>query len=121
MKMPSIEDCGPVLIGTGLAVVLAAQLWPGIPIAAAIALIGCGATYVSHKAATAGLADSLRHQRWRLCGSLLVYGALVGLAVGAELDLRFNTIFVADALLALLLLLSAVQSVFHRTDSSSTW
>jgi len=108
-------DRGPLLIGTGLAIILAAQVLPGIPVAAAFALIGWGTTRVMCQQ------PETRHQRWRLCGSLLVYGALVGLAVGAELDLRFDAVFVADALLAVLLLLSAIHSVFQRTDSSSTW
>lgn len=118
MPTQPIYNHGPLLIGTGLFIILAAQLWPGIPIAAAIALIGCGATCVMQNGATGGRA---RHQRWRLCVSLLVYGVLVGLAIGAELDLRIDVLFVADALLAVMLLLGAVHGVFQRTDSASTW
>lgn len=116
-----MNNHGPLIIGAGLVVVLAAQIWTGVPIAAAIALVGCGATCVLQKAATVGPENSLRHQRWRLCGSLLVYAALVGLAIGAELHLRLDPIFLADALLAILVLLYATHAVFQRTDSASTW
>ncbi|TWU29298.1 hypothetical protein [Bythopirellula polymerisocia] len=104
-----------MLICTGLAVILSAQLWPGLPVAAAIALIGCGATGVMCQQL------DTRHRRLRLCGSLLVYAALVGLAVGAQLHLRNDAIYVADAVVAVLLLLTAVQTTFQRTDSASSW
>ncbi len=116
-----MNNHGPLIIGVGLVVILAAQLWPGIPIAAPIALIGYGATYVLQKAATQDRANSPRHQRWRLCGSLLIYAALVGLAIGAELHLRLDAVFFVDALLAILVLLHTTQVVFQRTDSASSW
>ncbi len=120
MQSATTQHHGPLWIGAGLGIILAAQIWPGVPVAAAIALIGCGATCVLlHKAAVGRV--TIRHQRWRLCGSLLVYTALVGLAVGAELHLRCDVIFLADALLAVALLLSAVHLAFQCTDSASTW
>lgn len=111
---------GPLLIGTGLAIILAAQIGPGIPIAAAIALIGCGATVVMQKAATVGRALHFRHQRWWHGGSLLIYAALVGLAAGAQLDLRRDALYISDAVVAIVLLLGATHIAFQRT-SASNW
>ena len=105
---------GPLLIGLGLVIVLAAQFGSGVPIAGAIALIACGATCVL-------LAGTVRHQRWRLVGNLLVYAALVGLAMGAQLQLRSDALHLLDAAVAGALLLGAAYVAFQRSPSVSNW
>lgn len=84
------QQHGPSLIGIGLAVVLAAQAFPVIPIAAAIAFIGLGATQ----------ALSLRHQRELLLMNALIYIPLVLLAVTAQWDARLDLLTIIDAIVA---------------------
>jgi hypothetical protein len=82
---------GPLFIGIGLAVVLAAQLWPAVPIAAAIALIGLGATLT--------LADCRQHGLVLML-NFAIYAALVGLAIAAQWNLRNDAITLIDAIVA---------------------
>jgi hypothetical protein len=97
---------GPWCIGLGLAVVLAAQAFPTLPLAAAIALIGSGATLA--------LAE---HHRYALLLplNLCVYVALAALAITAELHAQITATFI-DALLATAILIRALTYVIflHR-------
>lgn len=92
---------GTICIGVGLAVVLAAQIWSAIPLATAIAVIGLGATLT--------LAE--RRQRQLLLHlNLLIYTALVSLAIAAQLHARVNVATLCDAASAVALLLFALKS-----------
>jgi hypothetical protein len=93
-------DCGgPLLIGTGLTIVLSAQLWPVIPIAAAIALIGLGATQTLHRQNNA-LLSAL---------NAAIYASLVALAICAQIDLRRDALTQCDAILAIILIVIAFR------------
>ena len=85
-------------MGAGLAVVLAAQLWVTIPIAAAIALIGLGATCTL-------IAN--RHGGLLLALNYAVYVSLVALALAAEINLRYDVLTMGDAALAITLIVMA--------------
>jgi hypothetical protein len=92
------DNRGPLLIGVGLAVVLASQLWPAIPLAAAIGLIGLGATL------------TLNRQNNALLSVLnsVVYASLVALAIIAQVNLHNNLSTQFDAILAIILIVAAI-------------
>ena len=86
------------LIAAGLLLVVTAQLWPGMPVAGAIALVGMGAS--RHLAAA--------HHPWRLLVAgfnTLVYSSLASLALAAEANglVRVKALVTADALAAAVL------------------
>lgn len=87
---------GPYYIGLGLVMLLAAQLSRTMPIAAAIALVGFGATLV---------VATTRRPATLLLVNVAVYLGLVVLACAAELDLgpRFAVAF--DVLMAIAIML----------------
>lgn len=89
---------GPLLIGTGLAIVLAAQLWPAIPLAAAISLIGLGATLTLQR----------RHHELLLALNITIYASLVALAISAQINLHDNLLTQCDAILAIILIVAAI-------------
>ncbi len=106
------EHRGPVLIGIGLTVILAAQIWPLVPIAAALALIGWGATL--------SLLENLNVYRREYLAvlNLVVYVLLVGLAIGAQTHAaqasataKLNPLLWTDHVLATILLASLVGFV----------
>ena len=76
-------NTGPRLIVAGMSVVLLAMLWPGLPIAAAVMLIGCGAMNTLFS----------RPGRQELLGmlSLAVYASLGCLAVAAQTHAAINS------------------------------
>lgn len=99
---------GPLLIAGGLTVVLVAQLWPMIPVAAAISLIGLGATVT--------LARRPQSEPV-LVVNIVVYGALTLLAVGAQLDIRYDALTLCDVVAAGALIIRAISESLARTDS----
>ena len=104
----SADNRGPLLIGVGLAVVLAAQLWPVLPLAAAIAMIGWGATLTLKRH---------HHNELLLALNLVVYSSLTGLAILAELSLRSDLLVLVDESLALVLGLSSLIDTMRRRQS----
>lgn len=93
------DNRGPLSIGIGLVVVLGAQLWPVIPLAVGIALIGLGSTLtLNHR----------RRNELLLALNLAVYVSLVVLAVSAQLDQRLNLITLCDAVAAAAVLAAAL-------------
>lgn len=92
------DNRGPLLIGSGLAIVLAAQLWPAIPLAAAIALIGLGATLTLKR----------HHNELLLALNFAIYASLVALAITAQMDLHNNLLTQCDAILAIILIVVAI-------------
>jgi ABC-type Mn2+/Zn2+ transport system permease subunit len=72
---------GPTLIAIGLALLLAAQIWPMMPIAAAAMLIALGATR-----ALAARTSARESARGLMTVHLMTYAALYSLLVGASLD-----------------------------------
>jgi hypothetical protein len=96
---------GPTLIGIGLAVVLAAQLFSCIPIAAAMALIGWGSILV--------LKD--RHQHEVLLAlNLVTYLSIVALAMLAEFDSCKDLLFLIDIFLASAFSFASISCIFGR-------
>lgn len=73
---------GPVLIGVGLAVLVVAMIFPGVPAVGAMAIVALGATGVTLERyrAAAGLVPML-------LAHLMVYSGLYAIFVGATLDL----------------------------------
>ncbi len=72
---------GPTAIAAGLAILMAAILWPGMPVVTAMALVALGATCATLarlRSAAAFLPMMLVH--------LAIYGSLYVIFVGATLD-----------------------------------
>jgi hypothetical protein len=86
---------GPTLLGVGLAVVLASQVFAAIPIAAAIALIGWGSMLTLRERHTHELVLIL---------NFAMYAGIVALAIAAQFNLRYDVVTLADAILALVVL-----------------
>ena len=101
------ERHGPLLIGFGLIMVLAAQMVPGFPLAAGIALIGLGATHTL---------STCRQHELLLGLNLATYVGLVALAIAAELHTQITAPVIIDGLLATAILLRALTGVIlpHR-------
>jgi hypothetical protein len=95
------DNRGPLLIGVGLAIVLAAPLWPAIPLAAAIALIGLGATLT--------LKQSRHHNELLLALNFAIYASITAVAIAAQMDLRTNLLTQCDAILAIILTVAAFR------------
>jgi hypothetical protein len=86
---------GPMLIATGLAILIAAMLWPAVPAVTAIALVALGATVATiarFEGRPAILPAMLAH--------VAVYGGLYALAVGATLHAAAARTHEAASLLA---------------------
>jgi hypothetical protein len=97
------DNRGPLLMGCGLAFVLAAQLWSMIPLAAAIALIGLGATFTLQR----------RHPNELLLAlNFAVYVSLVALAIVAQMNLHNNLLTQCDAILAIVLIIGTMPRTF---------
>jgi hypothetical protein len=93
---------GPTLLGIGLTVVLAAQLFAGIPIAAAIALIGWGSMLA--------LRERGMHELVLIL-NFTMYAAVVTLDIAAQFNLRYDVMALADAILALVVLHKAATAL----------
>jgi len=105
---------GPMLIGAGLAIVFAAQLWPVVPIATAIMLIGCGATLTLLSRSRTG--DGLL--AWV---NLVSYSLLVCLAIVGQADAvqgRVELPLLADHAAAAILLLVLARFLCRRVQAS---
>lgn len=92
---------GPLLIGLGLTVVLLAQVWPPVPIAAALALIGWGAT------------DTCLQNfgsRSLAAANLLVYSTLIALAAGAELHRDAGSLTLLDVAAAVAIFVGTARA-----------
>jgi hypothetical protein len=94
-KTTTATHHGPTFIGIGLAVVLATQLISGIPIAAAIALIGMGSMLT--------LRERGMHELVLIL-NFAMYAGIVALAIAGQLNLRYEVVTLADAILALVVL-----------------
>lgn len=92
---------GPTFIGVGLVVVLAAHLFSGIPIAAAIAIIGWGSMLT--------LRERYMYEVV-LVLNFAMYTGIVALAIAAQLDLRYDVVTLCDAILALAILHKAATA-----------
>ncbi len=103
------DQRGPLLIGAGLTVVLAAQLFSEIPLAAAMALIGSGATLT--------LATEHRHALL-LPLNLCVYVSLAALAVAAQFHARLNAWTIADAMLAATLIALTMRDILFPSRNA---
>ncbi|MCA9230483.1 MAG: hypothetical protein KDA57_07520 [Planctomycetales bacterium] len=108
---------GPALIAAGLVVVFAALVWPGVPIAGAILLVGCGATLT--------LGTRRARQEWLLLANLAVYASLGCLAVAAQTQGALNGptgqvsgLLLCDHLLALLLFAVLLRWVVRQLVST---
>lgn len=93
------DNRGPLFMGMGLAIVLMAQLCPVIPLAAAISLIGLGATHTLKRSQNNELLLTL---------NLVIYASLAALAVAAQLNLHSGWLTQCDAILAIILILTAL-------------
>lgn len=85
------HNLGPICIGIGLAVVIFAQLLPMVPIAAAISLIGLGATITL---------TAQRQHSLILLLNFITYAVLVIWVVGMQLHARPHIAVFVDVLLA---------------------
>jgi len=112
-QFQDLSKNGPALIVVGMTIVLAALCWPGVPIAAAIMLIGYGAL----------LTAFTRPGRQELLAliSLAVYTSLGCLAVAAQTHAAINgptgrveLFHLADHLLATALLALQIKTVLQR-------
>jgi hypothetical protein len=97
----SSTNHGPTLVGVGLAVVLASQLFAGIPIAAAMALIGLGSMLT--------LRERHMHELV-LVLNFAMYAGIVALAIAAQLNLHYDAVTLCDAILALAILHKAATA-----------
>ena len=108
-KPIATHNHGPLLIGTGLAIVLAAQFLPAIPLATAIALIGIGATLTLERN---------HHGELLLALNFVIYAALVALAITAQMNLRDTPLTQCDAVIAVVLTIAATPRL-ARSDRAA--
>ena len=83
--LAELVDRSGLWITAGLTVVLLAQLWPVVPIATGILLVGCGATRLMEGRVRRGAVPT----KLALM-QVMAYGLLVCLAIGAEWDLALK-------------------------------
>jgi hypothetical protein len=100
---------GPLLIGVGLAIVSAAQFVGGVPVAAAMALVGWGVLLTVRTEALA-------------LANLLVYGVLVSFTIASQTHAaqqsvlgRLSVLTAADHVAAILLLVALTLAAVQRT------
>ncbi len=108
-QLQEFSKNGPALIAAGMMVVLTAILWPGVPIASAVMLIGYGAM----------LTVFARSGRQELLGlmSLAVYASLGCLAVAAQTHAatgHLGYVLMADHLLATAMLALLIKTALQR-------
>ena len=103
------QTLAPALLLAGVAVVLLAQVWPGVPLAGGVALAAWGA------------AVATKHRPSQMLLSTAVYGALVLLAITAQLDAAHRSgshgrLFLAalDAGAAAAVTLRVAQATYRR-------
>ncbi|NOY40393.1 MAG: hypothetical protein GXP26_00965 [Planctomycetes bacterium] len=113
LRMP--HSRGPAFIGVGLIVVLVAHLYPAVPIAAAMMLIGWGATQI--------LGAGNNRNRLLLAINLAVYAALGCFVIAAQTHSALNDpasqvslLLWADHVAALLLLAATAKWVVGHVD-----
>lgn len=113
--LPESRQRGPALICAGLAIVLVAQMWPRVPIASAIMLIGCGATVV--------VCTRLGRTELVALMNLTVYALLGCLVVATQIQAalsgpagRVGVLLVVDHLAAFLLLIIMVRIAIRRLE-----
>ena len=113
------KQAGPSLIGLGLSVVLAAHVWSSVPIAAAIMLIGYGATVSS--------LGRIGNQELLGLLNLTVYATLGCLTVAAQTHTALNGstgrvgfLLAVDHVLAVALLAVLVRTVVRNVSSLPT-
>lgn len=106
---------GPVLISVGLSTVVAAQIWPALPVVATIVLIGWGAILTLYASPRTARQDALS------IINLTVYATLVCLAVIAQTHRASNSpggrvelLTLVDHSAAIVLLLSLAAHVCRR-------
>jgi len=114
------QQRGLLLIGFGLCALLAAQLFPVIPVAAAMMLIGCGATQL--------LASGTLRSLPLLAIHLMVYTTLIGLAIAAQSHTAssgparsISWMLWADHGVAVLLLLVTIKWLMERISSPTVF
>ena len=103
----------PALIFCGLAVVLWSQVWPVVPIASAVVLIGWGATLA--------VLNRAGRQEWLALTNLAVYLSLTCLTVVAQTNAaltgpagRVETLVLIDHLAAVALLVIVTRGVLRQ-------
>jgi hypothetical protein len=96
---------GPILIGIGLATVLAAQLCATIPLASALAVIGLGATFT--------LFARQQHELV-IQFNLLIYAAIVSFTIGSQFYPGANFVVLIDAAAALVILFRAFKTTLAQ-------
>ena len=110
---------GPRLVCLGLVVVVLALLWPAIPIASAVALIGWGSTLCLRQS---------NPERQLVLGVLhaAVYGSLACLAGGAQLDRTSSSsgglaelVALVDLALAIVLVIALTKHIVDRFATTS--
>jgi hypothetical protein len=92
---------GPTFIGIGLAVVLASQVFAAVPVAAAIALIGMGSMLT--------LRERHMHELV-LIFNFAMYATLVAMTIAAQLNMHYDVVTLADAIVALVVLHKAATA-----------
>ncbi len=109
------HSSGPAFIGVGLVVVLLAYLYPVVPVAAAMMLIGWGATQI--------LGAGNNRSQLLLAVNLAVYAALGCFVIAAQSHSalhgpasRVRLLLWADHLAAILLLAAMAKWVIRHVD-----
>jgi len=112
---------GNLLIGLGLALILAAQFWAVLPVVTAIALIGRGAILMLQSGPRSARQDSLAVVH------LSVYGTLVCLAIVAQSNAVLQDSLASaqlgmllDHAAAIVILLGLVCRVFQRLSQPTS-
>ncbi len=116
LNRQGLSQRGPLLIAGGLAWVLLAQLWPGLPFVSALVLIGCGTSMQ--------LADRKRSNL--ILANLAAYTSVVSLAIAAQWDLvlkpvtgHLEVVMLVDHAVAIVLLVLLMRwSVMVATSES---
>lgn len=120
LELPAIWQNGPLLISSGVILILAAQLWPLLPAVTAMALIGRGSVLTLQARPRTIRQDSL------VLVNLSVYGVLVSLAIVAQSNAvldsgsRVGLGMLLDHSLAIVLLLGLIFRVFYRLSQPTT-
>ena len=120
LELPVIWQNGPLLIGGGVLLILAAQFWPVLPAVTAISLISRGAILTLQAQPRTIRQDSL------VLVNLSVYGVLVSLAIVAQSNAVIDTGatvglgMLLDHSLAIVILLGLTFRVFYRLSQPTT-
>ena len=111
------DKCGAALIGLGLAIVVVAQLVVGVPVAAAMTLIGWGALLTILAATRVGVLALV---------NLVVYALLVSFTIASQthaaqngVEGKLGLLTLTDNVLAGVLLIGLVWYTLHRTSQAA--